>query len=119
MFTQEYRDEERARPRPVPSHPHRLHIRRHLWWPPGIAGTQRSSRSCYFPPENGQARHPGFYKHIIHLGELHLIHALASVPVEEGLAPEHGGELLRDPLEQLLRRDTFIHRTRTEGSMES
>ena len=36
------------------------------------------------------------------LGELHLVHALPSVPVEEGLAPEHGGELLGDPLEQLL-----------------
>ncbi|KFQ47527.1 hypothetical protein N334_08191, partial [Pelecanus crispus] len=36
------------------------------------------------------------------LGELHLVHALARVPVEEGLAPEHGRELLRDPLEELL-----------------
>merc|ERR1712029_306922 len=30
------------------------------------------------------------------LGELHLVHTLASVPVEESLAPEHGGELLGD-----------------------
>ena len=36
------------------------------------------------------------------LRELHLVHALASVPVEEGLPPEHGSELLGDPLEQLL-----------------
>merc|ERR1719247_3033924 len=36
------------------------------------------------------------------LGELHLVHALAGVPVKEGLAPEHGGELLRYALEQLL-----------------
>ena len=51
------------------------------------------------------------------LGELHLVHALAGVPVEEGLAPgggrlrtggrrdglpEHHRELLTDPLEQLL-----------------
>merc|ERR1711934_295336 len=36
------------------------------------------------------------------LGELHLVHALTGVPVEEGLAPEHGGELLRHALEQLL-----------------
>ena len=36
------------------------------------------------------------------LSELHLVHALAGVPVEEGLPPEHGGELLRDPLEDLL-----------------
>lgn len=28
------------------------------------------------------------------LSELHLIHALARVPVQEGLAPEHGHELL-------------------------
>ena len=37
-----------------------------------------------------------------HLCELHLVHALASVPVEEGLAAEHGGELFGDSLEQLL-----------------
>ena len=36
------------------------------------------------------------------LGELHLVHALAGVPVEEGLPSEHGGELLGDPLEDLL-----------------
>ena len=36
------------------------------------------------------------------LGELHLVHALARVPVQEGLAPEHGRELFRDALEQLL-----------------
>ncbi|KFP94168.1 hypothetical protein N329_04312, partial [Haliaeetus albicilla] len=35
-------------------------------------------------------------------GELHLVHPLARVPVEEGLAPEHGRELLRDTLEELL-----------------
>ncbi len=36
------------------------------------------------------------------LGELHLVHALAGVPVEERLAPEHCRELLGDALEQLL-----------------
>ncbi|KAL1128853.1 hypothetical protein AAG570_013387 [Ranatra chinensis] len=36
------------------------------------------------------------------LGELHLVHPLARVPVEERLPPEHGRELLRHPLEQLL-----------------
>ena len=36
------------------------------------------------------------------LSELHLIHALAGVPMEEGLSAEHGGELLGDALEQLL-----------------
>ncbi|KFV45758.1 hypothetical protein N328_06988, partial [Gavia stellata] len=36
------------------------------------------------------------------LGELHLVHPLARVPVEEGFATEHGRELLRDPLEELL-----------------
>merc|ERR1712037_743716 len=36
------------------------------------------------------------------LRELHLIHALACVPVEESLPSEHGGELLGNPLEQLL-----------------
>merc|ERR1711872_548690 len=43
---------------------------------------------------------------VVHVGlslcELHLIHALASVPMEESLAPEHSSELLRDALEQLL-----------------
>ena len=41
-------------------------------------------------------------KYWTHLGELHLVHALACVPVEEGLPSEHGGELLGDPLEDLL-----------------
>merc|ERR1719320_925218 len=36
------------------------------------------------------------------LGELHLVHTLAGVPVKESLPPEHGGELLGDPLEDLL-----------------
>ena len=36
------------------------------------------------------------------LGELHLVHALPGVPVEESLPPEHGSELLGDPLEELL-----------------
>merc|ERR1712057_150792 len=36
------------------------------------------------------------------LSELHLVHALTSVPVEEGLATEHAGELLRDTLPELL-----------------
>mmetsp|Transcript_11297 Transcript_11297/g.27580 ORF Transcript_11297/g.27580 Transcript_11297/m.27580 type:complete len:367 (+) Transcript_11297:16-1116(+) len=43
---------------------------------------------------------------IVHVGlrlsELHLIHALAGVPVEERLAAEHGGELLGHALEHLL-----------------
>ena len=43
---------------------------------------------------------------VVHVGfglsELHLVHALPSVPVEESLPPEHGGELLGDPLEELL-----------------
>merc|ERR1712073_215616 len=36
------------------------------------------------------------------LGELHLVHALTGVPVEESLAAEHSGELLADALEHLL-----------------
>jgi hypothetical protein len=36
------------------------------------------------------------------LSELHLVHALAGVPVEEGLAAEHRGELLGDALHHLL-----------------
>ena len=43
---------------------------------------------------------------VVHVGlgfsELHLIHALTSVPMQESLATEHGSELLRDALEQLL-----------------
>ncbi|KFO77856.1 hypothetical protein N303_10591, partial [Cuculus canorus] len=35
-------------------------------------------------------------------GELHLVHPLARVPVEEGFAAEHGRELLRDAFEELL-----------------
>ena len=36
------------------------------------------------------------------LGELHLIHTLTSVPMEESLSSEHSSELLADPLEELL-----------------
>merc|ERR1719181_648626 len=36
------------------------------------------------------------------LGELHLVHALASVPVKESLTPEHSSELLGHALEHLL-----------------
>merc|ERR1712192_189054 len=47
-----------------------------------------------------------FAHKVVHVGlglsELHLVHALPSVPVEESLAPEHRSELLRNPLEQLL-----------------
>jgi hypothetical protein len=43
---------------------------------------------------------------VVHVGlglsELHLVHALTGVPVEESLAAEHGGELLRHTLEHLL-----------------
>merc|ERR1712113_656294 len=43
---------------------------------------------------------------IVHVGfgfgELHLVHTLTGVPVEEGLSAEHGGELLTDSLEHLL-----------------
>jgi hypothetical protein len=43
---------------------------------------------------------------IVHVGlslsELHLVHALAGVPVQERLAAEHAGELLRHTLEHLL-----------------
>merc|ERR1719398_421499 len=36
------------------------------------------------------------------LGELHLVHALTCVPMQESLASEHSSELLGDSLEQLL-----------------
>jgi len=43
---------------------------------------------------------------VVHVGlglsELHLVHAFAGLPVEEGLSAEHGGELLGDALEHLL-----------------
>merc|ERR1712196_107391 len=46
--------------------------------------------------------------HIVHvalgLSELHLVHTLTSIPVEEGLAAEHTREVLRDTLEHLLDR---------------
>merc|ERR1719271_433790 len=38
----------------------------------------------------------------LRFGELHLIHTLARVPVQEGLAAEHAGELLGNTLEHLL-----------------
>jgi len=43
---------------------------------------------------------------IVHVGfgfsELHLVHTLTGVPMEESLATEHGGELFADTLEHLL-----------------
>ena len=43
---------------------------------------------------------------IVHVGlslsELHLIHTLTGVPMEEGLSAEHSGELLANSLEHLL-----------------
>ena len=36
------------------------------------------------------------------LGELHLVHTLTGVPMEEGLSSEHSGELLTNSLEHLL-----------------
>ena len=36
------------------------------------------------------------------LGELHLVHALTSVPMEESLSSEHSSELLSNSLEHLL-----------------
>merc|ERR1711959_281356 len=37
-------------------------------------------------------------------GELHLVHSLTSVPVQECLAAEHGSEVFSHPLEHLLDR---------------
>merc|ERR1712099_112221 len=36
------------------------------------------------------------------LGELHLVHALPCVPVQESLTPEHSGEILGNTLEHFL-----------------
>ena len=36
------------------------------------------------------------------LGELHLVHALLGIPMQERLALEHGGELVGDALEEFL-----------------
>mmetsp|Transcript_3409 Transcript_3409/g.5029 ORF Transcript_3409/g.5029 Transcript_3409/m.5029 type:complete len:239 (-) Transcript_3409:751-1467(-) len=43
------------------------------------------------------------------LGELHLVHALTGVPVEEGLAAEHGGELFCNALHDLLHASRVAH----------
>ena len=37
-----------------------------------------------------------------YLSELHLVHALTSVPMQERLSPEHSSELFTDALEQFL-----------------
>jgi len=47
-----------------------------------------------------------FRNEIVHvglsLGELHLVHTLSGVPMEEGLSSEHAGELLTNSLEHFL-----------------
>merc|ERR1719473_210443 len=40
----------------------------------------------------------------LRFGEFHLVHPLTRVPVQEGLAAEHAGELLGNTLEHLLDR---------------
>lgn len=49
-----------------------------------------------------------FRDKIIHvalcLRELHLVHALSSIPMQECFASEHSSELITDTLEQLLNR---------------
>ncbi|CAA7399059.1 unnamed protein product [Spirodela intermedia] len=53
------------------------------------------------------------------LGELHLVHALGGVPVEESLAAEHDSELLGDPPEHLLDGgSTTVSETLGEGNTE-
>eukprot|EP00906_Rhabdomonas_costata_P037626 RCo053036 len=53
---------------------------------------------------------------IVHVGlrlrELHLVHALAGVPMQEGLAAEHRRELLGHPLEHLLDRRVVANERR-------
>ena len=45
---------------------------------------------------------------IVHVGlglsELHLVHTLTSIPMQESLSSEHGSELITDTLEELLDR---------------
>mgnify|MGYP003957588509 CR=1 FL=1 len=50
-------------------------------------------------------------------GEFHLIHTFTGVPVEEGLAAEHGGELLGDALEHFL--DAGVVTDEGDGHLES
>lgn len=49
-----------------------------------------------------------FGNEIVHVGlslsELHLVHTLTGVPMQESLAPEHGSELVANSLEELLDR---------------
>ena len=46
------------------------------------------------------------------LGKLLLVHALTSVPVQEGLTTEHGRELITHTLEELLDRGRVAHKGR-------
>mmetsp|Transcript_12132 Transcript_12132/g.36829 ORF Transcript_12132/g.36829 Transcript_12132/m.36829 type:complete len:504 (-) Transcript_12132:8-1519(-) len=48
------------------------------------------------------------------LRELHLVHALAGVPVQEGLPPEHDAELVGDPPEDVLHRGGVPDESRGE-----
>lgn len=69
-------------------------------------------RPSLLPPHPNNLLHSGVLvllvlRHqVVHidlgLSKLHLIHVLAYVPVQEGLALEHGQEMLGDKLEQLL-----------------
>lgn len=62
-----------------------------------------------------------FRDEIVHVGfgfgEFHFVHTLTGVPVEEGLAAEHGGELLGDALEHFL--DAGVVADEGDGHLEA
>lgn len=72
---------------------------------PGTAGTRRPDRSCSTPLQWIPCWHLSVLdrkKIIIRPRYSHLIHTLASIPMQESLAPKHDSELIADTLEQLL-----------------
>ena len=62
-----------------------------------------------------------FGDEIVHVGfgfgEFHFVHTLTGVPVEEGLAAEHGGELFGDALEHFL--DAGVVADEGDGHLEA
>lgn len=106
-------------------------------WRPGTAGTLTPGHSCWTLPANKEEvpnwvnqskksleyRHIGATKlpvHVIvplppevyYLSELHLVHPLPRVPVQESFASKHGCKLFTNSLKQLLDSSTVANKCR-------
>lgn len=90
------------KPPPPPRLPVRTRtLRRPLLLARTVGTRQPSPASCLQSDFVSARQAEREQAHTLSLGELHLIHPLGSVPVQESLAPEHARELFVSSLKQL------------------